>query len=151
VPEPGLAIAEMARTVRGGGTVAVYVWGYAGEIQLLRRFWDVAVSLDARAGALDEGRRFPLCRPPALEALFRAAGLSRVESRAIDVPTRFRDFADYWTPFLGGQGPAPSYVASLSESQREHLRDRLRSELPVASDGSVELSARAWAVRGTLG
>jgi SAM-dependent methyltransferase len=149
VPDPDVAVAEMARVVRAGGTAAVYVWDYAGEMQLLRRFWTVAASLDARARALDEGRRFPLCRPPALEALFRAAGLSRVESCAIDVPTKFRDFADYWTPFLGGQGPAPGYVASLSESQRARLRDRLRSELPVASDGSIELWARAWAVRGT--
>lgn len=151
VPDPGLAVAEMARVVRAGGTVAVYVWDYMGEMQLIRRFWDAAAWLDDRARALDEGRRFPLCQPPALEALFRAVGLHRVESRAIDVPTRFRDFADYWTPFLGGQGPAPGYVASLSESQRARLRDRLQSELPTASDGSIELGARAWAVRGTFG
>ena len=34
------------------------------------------------------------------------------------MPTRFRDFDDYWSPFLGGQGPAPSYAMSLSEERR---------------------------------
>ncbi|HWR50747.1 MAG TPA: methyltransferase domain-containing protein [Bryobacteraceae bacterium] len=148
VPDAGLAVAELARVVRAGGTVAVYVWDYAGDMQMLRRFWDAAASQDDRARALDEGERFPLCHPRALEALFEAAGLRQVESRAIDVPTHFRDFEDYWTPFLGGQGPAPGYVASLSESRRVQLRERLRSELPPGSDGSIELQARAWAVRG---
>jgi hypothetical protein len=72
-----------------------------------------------------------------------------MDSRAIDVPTRFRDFSDYWQPFLGGQGPAPTYAMSLTEDQRALLCDRLRAQLPTAADGSIELVARAWAVRGT--
>ena len=67
------------------------------------------------------------------------------------MPTRFRDFDDYWAPFLGGQGPAPGYCAGLSDDARQRLRDRLRSTLPTAADGSIPLSARAWAVRGTVG
>ena len=149
VPSPERAIAEMTRAARAGGIVAVYVWDYAGEMQLMRRFWDAAVELDAQAAKLDEGRRFPLCRPRALEDLFRAAGLQLVQSQAIDVPTRFRDFTDYWTPFLGGQGPAPGYAMSLSENRRAQLRDHLRDRLPTAADGSIEMIARAWAVRGT--
>lgn len=148
VPEPATAVAELARVTRAGGTVAVYVWDYAGEMQLMRRFWDAAVALDPAAAALDEGRRFPICDPAALEALFRGAGLQRVESRAIDVPTRFRDFDDYWTPFLGAQGPAPGYAMSLGEERRAALRERIRATLPIAGDGSIALIARAWAVRG---
>lgn len=148
VPSPELAVAEMARTVRSGGMVGVYVWDCAGEMQLMRRFWDAAIELDPDAAKLDEGRRFPICNPTALEALFRGAGLQRVESRAIDVPTRFRDFADYWNPFLGGQGPAPGYAMSLGETQRSRLRDRVRDSLRADADGSIELVARAWAVRG---
>jgi SAM-dependent methyltransferase len=149
VPQPGVALAEMVRVTRVGGTVAAYVWDYAGRMELMRHFWNAAVALNPNAAALDEGRRFPDCHPAALEALFRGARLERVESRAIDVPTRFRDFADYWDPFLGGQGPAPGYVMSLSEEQRTALRERVRSALPVAEDGSITLVARAWAVRGT--
>jgi SAM-dependent methyltransferase len=149
VPQPEAALAEMARVVCAGGIVAAYVWDYAGEMQLMRRFWDAAVALDDRASELDEGRRFPLCDPAALEALVLGAGLERPESRAIDVPTRFRDFDDYWAPFLGGQGPAPAYAMHLSPDRRAALRDRIRDSLPVAADGSIDLIARAWAVRGT--
>jgi SAM-dependent methyltransferase len=149
VPEPARAVVEMARVVRRDGAVAVYVWDYAGEMELIRRFWDAACALDDRATALDEGRRFPVCHPRALEQLFRDAALEAIETRAIDVPTVFRDFSDYWTPFLGGQGPAPTYVASLAEPERARLRDRLDAELPRTRDGRIELIARAWAVRGT--
>jgi hypothetical protein len=128
--------------------VAAYVWDYAGKIELMRYFWDAAVELDRAALELDEGRRFPLCRPAPLAELFTNARKRAVETRAIDVPTRFRDFDDYWTPFLGGQGPAPGYAMSLSEERRSALRDRIRARLPIAEDGSIDLIARAWAVRG---
>jgi len=114
----------------------------------MRIFWDAAAALDPAANELDEGRRFPICRPEPLAALFRGADLRGVEVRAIDVPTVFRDFDDYWAPFLGGQGPAPGYVMSLSEEARATLRDRIRATLPTAADGSIALTARAWAVRG---
>lgn len=150
VPGAARAVAEMARVTRPGGVVAAYVWDYAGEMRLMRAFWDAAAALDPAALALDEGRRFPLCRPEPLAALFRAAGLADVEVRPIDVPTHFRDFQDYWTPFLGGQGPAPGYCAGLDEGRREALRERLRATLPTDRDGAIRLSARAWAVRGTV-
>jgi SAM-dependent methyltransferase len=149
VPDPAKAAAEMGRVARAGGTVAAYVWDYAGEMQLMRRFWDAAVALDPAARALDEGPRFPLCRPDALSALWTAAGLEQVNVRTIDVPTVFKDFDDYWSPFLGGQGPAPTYCLSLPEDRREQLRQRLAATLPVESDGSIRLVARAFAVRGT--
>ena len=95
----------MVRIVKPGGTVAAYVWDYAGEMQLMRYFWDSAVALNPNARELDEGRRFPLCQPGPLAYLFRDAGLENVQTCALDVPTVFRDFDDYWTPFLGGQFP----------------------------------------------
>ena len=126
------------------------VWDYAGKMELMRYFWDAAVALDGAAVALDEGRRFPLCNPAALAELFTQAGLHSVEVRPIDAPTRFRDFDDYWSPFLGGQGPAPGYAMSLSEERRGVLRDRIKTSLPIARDGSINLIARAWAVRGRV-
>ena len=106
VPDMPKAMAEMARATRPGGTVAAYVWDYAGEMQMMRRFWDAAVALDPAALTKDEGRRFPECRPEPLADLLNGAGLANVEVRAIDVLTVFKDFDDYWTPFLGGQAPA---------------------------------------------
>jgi len=70
--------------------------------------------------------------------------------RAIDIATPFRDFDDFWTPFLGGQGSAPTYAMSLDEARRTLLRERLREVLPQNPDGAIHLSARAWAVRGVV-
>ncbi|HEV8192739.1 MAG TPA: class I SAM-dependent methyltransferase [Ktedonobacterales bacterium] len=148
VPQPERAAAEMARVARQRGVAAAYVWDYAGGMELTRYFWDAAVALDPAAVSLDEGCRFPLCQPDRLAALFTEAGLSSVAIRAIDVPTVFRDFDDYWTPFLGGQGPAPSYAMSLTEERRAELRERICGQLPVRVDGSISLRARAWAVKG---
>ena len=151
VPDPVTALAEMARVTRAGGRVAAYVWDYAGRMELMRRFWEAAAAIDPAAAALDEGRRFPICRPEPLARLFRDAGLAAVEVRPIEVPTRFRDFDDYWAPFLGGQGPAPGYAMALDEPRRAMLREELRARLPAASDGSIPLVARAWAARGVAG
>jgi SAM-dependent methyltransferase len=150
VPDAARAVAEMRRAARPGGRVAAYVWDYAKGMQMMRRFWDAAAALDpAGAGDRDEALRFPLCRPGPLQALFEAAGLREVEVTAIEVPTVFRDFDDYWTPFLGGQAPAPAYCMSLGEDRRAALRERLRATLPAGPDRRIPLSARAWAVRGT--
>lgn len=147
--DPGRMAAELARACRPGGVVGLYVWDYASGMQLIRRFWDAARALDPAAAALDEAVRFPICAPARLEALLAAAGLSRVEVRAVDVPTAFRDFEECWAPFLAGQGPAPAYAVSLPEDRRAALRDAFRAALPVAADGSIALVARAWAARGT--
>lgn len=148
IPDPQRAVAEMVRVVKSTGVVAVYVWDYAGKMQLMRHFWNAAAALNPPARDLDEGRRFPLCQPEPLRALFHSAGLQDVEVRPIDIATDFQDFADYWQPLLGGQGPAPGYVRSLSDEQRKTLRERIKSTLPFALDGSIPLIARAWAVRG---
>ena len=148
VRRPDKAVAEMVRATRRGGTVAAYVWDYAEGMQLMRHFWDAAGELDPKARELDEGRRFPLCEPEPLTDLFQTTGLGKVEVRAIVVPTVFRDFDDYWSPFLGGQAPAPGYAMSLSQERRAALRERIRAGLPTNSEGEHHLIARAWAVRG---
>jgi SAM-dependent methyltransferase len=147
VPDPKQAVAEMRRVLRSGGTAAVYVWDYAGEMQLMRHFWNAAVSLDPAAGPLDEARRFPICNPGALLALFNEGGFDRTECHPIDVPTIFKDLDDYWSPFLGGQGPAPTYCATLSDEKRAALREQVRTSLPIEGNGRIRLIARAWAVR----
>jgi SAM-dependent methyltransferase len=148
IPQLNRAVEEMARAVKLDGVVAAYVWDYAGKMQLMRHFWNAAAALDPHAYDLDEGRRFPLCNPQALTELFQGANLKHVEVQAIDIDADFKDFDDYWSPFLGGQGPAPSYAMSLGDEQRISLRERIRAGLPFALDGSIPLVARAWAVRG---
>lgn len=148
VPQPNQMIAEMTRAVKKDGMVALYVWDYAEKMEFMRYFWDAAAELDPAVHDLDEGLRFKICNPDALFDCFRTAGLLHIETRPIDIPTHFKDFDDYWTPFLGGQGPAPGYAMSLSEEKRDQLRERIYARLPFAADGSIPLMARVWAIKG---
>jgi SAM-dependent methyltransferase len=140
VPDPARAATELARVARDGAVVAGYVWDYGGGMGMLRHFWSAAAELDPDAA--DEARRFPLCAPDPLRTLWTDAGLRDVTVTGIEVPTTFASLDDYWQPFLGGQGPAPGYVAGLSDERRDALRELLRSRVPLS------LTARAWAVRG---
>lgn len=149
VPQPKVAMSEMLRVTKPGGKVGVFVWDYAEGMQMLRYFWDAVVELDSTANKFDEGVRFPLCQEGQLESLIQAAGLKQVEATAIEVKTIFQDFDDYWQPFLGNVGPAPSYTMSLSQKDRQKLEDKLRKSLPIDHNGSISLTARAWAVKGT--
>ena len=150
VPRPAEGVAEMARVVRPDGTVAAYVWDYADGMRFMRYFWEAVTALDPAAAERDEGKRFDsVCSSSGLSHLWTSAGLRRVETRSIEIATHFRDFDDYWTPFLGGQGVGPAYVVSLDPDHREALCVRLRETLPTEPDGAIHLTARAWAVRGT--
>jgi SAM-dependent methyltransferase len=150
VPDSAAMAREMVRVTRPGGRVAAYVWDYAGGMQMIRHFWDVALEFNRGDSKLDQAERFPLCQPGPLKQLFRRAGLVSVSARAIDVPTVFRDFDDYWRPFLGKQGAAPTYLASMPAETRDRIRVALKSRLVAAADGSIGRIARAWAVQGTV-
>jgi len=140
----------MRSLTAAGGTVSACVWDYAAGMQLLRKFWDAAAAVDAGVGAIDERNRFPLCQPEALAGLFRGEGLADVRCEPIEIPTVFASFEDYWAPFLGGTGPAPAYVASLDADRRAALARTLEASLPPGADGTIALTARAWAVHGTV-
>jgi SAM-dependent methyltransferase len=148
VPDPARMLDQAAGALRPGGLLGAYVWDYEGKMEMLRYFWDAAARVDPTAADLDQGRRFPLCQPGPLRALLSAAGLEDVEVEPIDVSTTFAGFDEYWAPFLGGQGAAPAYAATLTEDQRTQLREHLRRNLPLEPDGSIRLVARAWAAKG---
>jgi SAM-dependent methyltransferase len=150
VADSRAALIEMTRVARSGGSIGAYVWDYAGKMELIRLFFDAAVALDPGAAHLDEGVRFPVCNPNALRQLFASVGLQQVETGAVEIDTNFASFDEYWRPFLAGQGPAPAYTMSLPEDARARLRERLASSLPTRPDGSISLTARAWAVRGRV-
>jgi SAM-dependent methyltransferase len=147
MPDPARALAQMKKLIRPGGTVAAYVWDYAEGMQFMRYFWSAAADIDPRGQELDEGSRFPICRLDNLRSLFQSE-LSDVELTDITIPTPFESFDAFWSPFLGGQGAAPGYVTSLQQNDVSLLRERLRSNLPTEPDGSIQLTARVWAVKG---
>lgn len=150
VPDALAMVREMVRVAKANGKVAAYVWDYAGGMQMMRLFWDAAIEVSPDDAKLDQAERFPLCQPEPLMALFRNVGLHSPVVHAIEISTVFKDFDDYWSPFLGKQGAAPAYLASLEDEKRNRIREILRERLVSSADGSIALSARAWAVWGTV-
>ncbi len=149
VSDPAKALSELRRVTRPGGIVAAYVWEYSGQVRFLREFWDAAAAVDPSAAEFDQGRRFPICTTQGLRDAFLQAGLQDISQRPLDIQMRFENFDAYWQPFLLGQGSAPVYLASRSASVRDAIRERLRAVLPVNSDGSIILNARALAIRSS--
>lgn len=148
ISDPIKALNEMKRVTTSNGTIAVYIWDYAGIMEFLTRFWDAAVRLDPRAFKLHESHRFPDSHAESLTEQFHKAGIVNIETAPIEINTFFENFDDYWNSFLGGQGPAPTFLHTLNEIERRRLRNMLFEELPIQPDGSIPLVARAWGAKG---
>jgi SAM-dependent methyltransferase len=147
-PEAG--VREMARVTASGGVVAACVWDYAGEMTLLRAFWDAAREIEPERGAAaDEGVVMPYCREGELAELWRAAGLRDVRSGSLEARAAYTGFDQLWAPLPTGIAPSGAFCESLGPEDRERLREAYRRRLGVG-DGPFELSARAWAAAGYL-
>ena len=150
VPDHEAMAHEMVRVTKPGGKIAAYVWDYAGGMKVMRHFWDAAIEVSPHDWKLDQGNRFPICRPEPLKSLFQEVGLSTVSVRAIDIPAIFENFDDYWTPFLGRIGSAPTYLASIDAETKERIRQTLQARLVPEEGGKIALTVRAWAVQGIV-
>jgi SAM-dependent methyltransferase len=147
--DPAAGVAEMRRVTRPGGVVAAAVWDYAGEMTLLRRFWDAAVALDPAAAEHDEGRSMPHCSPDELRLLWEGAGLRDVTTAELVVDAGYENFDDLWQPLESGVAPSGAYAAALAPAARAALREELRGRLGLGG-GPFRLSARAWFVSGRV-
>ena len=72
---------------------------------------------------------------------------SRWRAAALVARAEYTGFEDFWEPFTFAVGPAGQHLASLSEEQREAVREACRAALP---DGPFSLDARAWYAQGTV-
>jgi SAM-dependent methyltransferase len=143
-------VREMARVTRSGGVVAGCVWDYAGEMTLLRAFWDAAREVEPdRAAAADEAVVMRWCAEGELADLWHAAGLRDVRFGALTVSARYPGFEELWAPLPSGIAPSGAFCKSLDADGRTALRDAYRRRLGVG-DGAFELTARAWAVAGSV-
>jgi len=143
--DPATGAAEMQRVTRPGGVVATCVWNFGDGMPLLRMFWQAVRTIDPGA----DSETSPYGQREGLEALWRDSGLADVESEALEVSTRYEDFAELWNSFLLGAGPAGQYALSLPPDRRAAVRKeyfRLLGE----PGGHFTLDARAWAVRGVV-
>ena len=150
IPDPKKALLELRRVTKPGGKLSAAVWDYGAGMRMLRTFWDAAVHIDPGAEKLDE-KRMPLCRAGELAALWRQGGLENVREQSIDISMRFESLADYWDPFLLGQGPAGSYVRRLDRDKLQALRNEVKLRLRLSAENKpLVLPARVWSVRGIV-
>ncbi len=147
VSEPEVAAREMARVVRPGGNVAACVWDFDDGMEMLRSFWDAALSIDPKAP--DEARVLRFGRPGEIVELFASAQLGHIEESTLRVASTYASFDELWDGFLAGVGPAGSYCVSLRDDERDRLRGALFARLGSPS-GSFTLGAVARCAVGRV-
>jgi hypothetical protein len=89
------------------------------------------------------------CAEGELADLWRATGLGSVRFGSLVASAKYADFEDLWSPLPTGVAPAGAFCKSLEEDDRGTLRETFRRRLGIG-DGPFELTARAWAVAGTV-
>ena len=151
VPTPADAIVEMRRVAKPGATVGAAVWDARGGFVANRLFFDTAAALDPRASQRRaKNYTRPLTKPGELAAAWRAAGFTDVVEAQLSIRMEFASFQDYWSPYLGKDGPGAEYVGLLSPDERARLEAAVRDAyLDGEPDGPRSYAALAWAVKGT--
>jgi SAM-dependent methyltransferase len=150
IPDPKKALLELHRVTKPGGKLSAAVWDYCAGMRMLRTFWDAAVHIGPDAEKVDE-KHMVLCHAGELSALWKQGGLENVHEQSIDILMRFESFADYWEPFLLGQGPAGSYVRRLDRDKLQALRGEVKRRLSLSAENTpIVLPARVWSVCGIV-
>jgi ubiquinone/menaquinone biosynthesis C-methylase UbiE len=145
VPQPAKAVAEMARVVRSGGTVASYTWdttrgGFPQEaLQDEMKALGVKPNMPPSAHA---------SRMEVLVELYEGAGLTDIETREITVYRTFADFDDFWSISMSSN--AGAQVADMKPEDVATLKARLRKRLPRDRSGRIAYSARANAIKARV-
>ena len=137
----------MKRVVKPGGSVAACTWDYAGEMTMLRAYWDAAREIAPEAAQVDEAVTMRYATLGELTGLWQKVGLDEVTGGELWVSAAYDDFDDLWEPFPSGIGPAGAFCAALEPERQEALRTAFARRLGDPS-GPFELRARAWYALG---
>jgi SAM-dependent methyltransferase len=151
-PDTDLAIREMKRVTRPGGTVAAATWDTRGGFVAFRMIFDTAAMLDPR-GHEARARAYtrPLSRPGNLAQAWRAADLNDVVQDTRTIRMDYASFVDFWAPAEGSEGPIAAFVGSLDSAAKAKLHDAVQlAYLDGEPDGPRSYAATAWVVRGTV-
>jgi SAM-dependent methyltransferase len=149
VDSPEKMLREMRRLGRSGSILGLYIWDFADGMEPIRKFWDAAHKCQApNVGDYDAAIRFPICQRDNLLSCVREAGWLEAKVIPIEINAQFKNFDDYWAPFLSGQGTGPAFAVSLSNDMREKVRKTLMCLVTDSPNEPFILRTRAWAAKG---
>jgi len=146
VPDPAKGVAEMARVVRPGGSIAAYGWDLLGggfplePIRVEMQAMGVEVAWPPSPGA---------SRIETLRELWRTAGIEQIETREITVRRSFDGFEDFWTTSLLSPSVSAA-TAAMAAADLAQLKARAQARVAADASGRITCSARANAVKGRL-
>jgi SAM-dependent methyltransferase len=146
IPDPGKAARELARVVRPGGAVATYMWEFPDGFPpapLAAAMKDLGLIPPERPNVQASARG-------AMQAIWKEAGLTAIETEVIRIRVSFSSFDDFWDSNTVPVGPSGKALSELSPGALEQLKTRLRERLPIAADGSISYQAFANAVKGVV-
>ena len=144
VPDPAAGVAEMARVVCPGGTVAAYVWDMPGgghPLELMH------TEMNAMGFTAPWPPRSDITSLEALRRLWSDAALYKIESREITVQRTFADFEDYWTT-SSLAATVSQTIAAMDPVKLQDLKTRTRAQLIADATGRITCSARVNAIKG---
>lgn len=147
VPDPALAVAEMRRVVAPKGTVASYIWDFAGERAtqgpLIKAIKDMGFDVPPVP-------RVEFSTGDKLREMFVAADLQEITQRTIDIQIEFANFDDYWSSQTGLVTPAVEPIMAMSSAEVDSLKSLLNKKLSANGDGRIGYSASVNAIKGKV-
>jgi SAM-dependent methyltransferase len=147
--DPGAALKETRRVLRGGGRLCFAVWMTAD-----RNPWAAipAITLVQR-GHMDPPNpaapsMFGMGDAARTRELVTAAGFAEPELEEISFSYTYRDFDDFWKAMMQLAGPLARVVEQLPEQEREATRAAVRENVSdhCGQDGSYSFPAASWGV-----
>jgi ubiquinone/menaquinone biosynthesis C-methylase UbiE len=143
------AVSEMRRVVRRGGTAAAYVWDFANRRGTSQHLHSAVMELEG-PGYRPAELNAESTTPENLKALFDAAGLTDVVTRSFEISVTHRDFDDYWDSHTKFASPIGSHIQSMTEENRQRLKQMVRARLPIDDHGAISFTAWVNAVKGSV-
>jgi len=141
-PHPDRALAELRRSLKPGGRIALSVWGAPGTVPLIERAQQcIARLLPPPKVARPSVFRFG--EPAVLTGLLRDAGFDDIRLMPHDFSCHFATAGDYWDAFLALAGGAAEALSRLPENKQQALRAAVSDELgEFASAEGYQVPAR---------
>lgn len=138
------ALRETRRVLRGGGRVALAVWGEPGENPWAFAFMRAVMDhFGAPPPDPDAPGMFTLADPARLRGRLEEAGFEDVRVEALPGRMTYESLDHWWDETAELAGPVATLLANMADDDREAVRERLRAAAePFAGpEGALDFPA----------